>query len=179
MQDSCCSVDQDQGFSLNGRWPAAAAQHAITTALASNPLYQQQHNSMTRSVLDDLGEEITGIVAPVSICMALVVVLVKALNPDGNADSSSVAIATIAYHEKVGGVCKGSKNQPLWSARYCAGGAVGRPPQRLTVRTPTAVLTSWLKILHARLLRCAVHRALCVLSCRTLTRLARSWRARC
>jgi hypothetical protein len=56
---------------------------------------------MTRSVLDDLGEEITGIVAPVSICMALVVVLVKALNPDGMADSSSVAIATIAYHEKV------------------------------------------------------------------------------
>lgn len=57
---------------------------------------------MTRSVLDDLGEEITGIVAPVSICMALVVVLVKALNPDGMADSSSVAIATIAYHEQVG-----------------------------------------------------------------------------
>jgi presenilin 1 len=56
---------------------------------------------MTRSVLDDLGEEITGIVAPVSICMALVVVLVKALNPEGMADTSSVAIATIAYHEKV------------------------------------------------------------------------------
>jgi len=56
---------------------------------------------MTRSVLDDLGEEITGIVAPVSICMLLVVVLVKALNPDGMSDSSTVAIATIAYHEKV------------------------------------------------------------------------------
>lgn len=56
---------------------------------------------MTRSVLDDLGQEITGIVAPVSICMALVVVLVKALNPEGIADTSSVAIATIAYHEKV------------------------------------------------------------------------------
>lgn len=55
-----------------------------------------------RSVLDDLGEEITGIVAPVSICMALVVVLVKALNPEGAADTSSVAIATIAYQEKVG-----------------------------------------------------------------------------
>ncbi|KAF8056836.1 Psn [Scenedesmus sp. PABB004] len=52
------------------------------------------------SVLDDLGAEVTGIVAPVSICMALVVVLVKTLNPDGAADSSSVAIATIAYHEK-------------------------------------------------------------------------------
>lgn len=64
---------------------------------------------MTRSVLDDLGEEITGIVAPVSICMALVVVLVKALNPEGMADTSSVAIATIAYQEKVrlSGTCKG------------------------------------------------------------------------
>jgi presenilin 1 len=29
------------------------------------------------SVLDDLGEEITGISAPVSLCMALVVLLVK------------------------------------------------------------------------------------------------------
>lgn len=53
-----------------------------------------------RSVLDDLGEEITGIMLPVSICMALVVVLVKALNPDGQADTTTVAIATIAYHEK-------------------------------------------------------------------------------
>eukprot|EP00879_Flechtneria_rotunda_P013539 GHRR01014137.1.p1 GENE.GHRR01014137.1~~GHRR01014137.1.p1 ORF type:complete len:231 (+),score=45.96 GHRR01014137.1:144-836(+) len=54
----------------------------------------------TRSVLDDLGEEITGIVAPVSICMALVVVLVKALNPEGATDSNTVYIAQIAYHEK-------------------------------------------------------------------------------
>jgi len=57
-------------------------------------------NDRPRSVLDDLGEEITGIMAPVSICMALVVVLVKVLNPDGQADTSTVAIATIAYHEK-------------------------------------------------------------------------------
>lgn len=56
---------------------------------------------MTRSVLDDLGEEITGIVAPVSICMALVVLLVKVLNPDGNGDATSVAMATVAYHEQV------------------------------------------------------------------------------
>lgn len=57
-----------------------------------------------RSVLDDLGEEITGIIAPVSICMALVVVLVKALNPEGAADTTTVAIATIAYQEQVGSV---------------------------------------------------------------------------
>jgi presenilin 1 len=56
---------------------------------------------MTRSVMDDLGEELTGIIAPVSLCMALVVVLVKALNPDGQADATTVAIATIAYHEQV------------------------------------------------------------------------------
>lgn len=62
---------------------------------------------MARSVLDDLGEEITGIIAPVSICMALVVVLVKALNPDGITDSSTVAIATLAYHEQVCGICAG------------------------------------------------------------------------
>lgn len=77
---------------------------------------------MARSVLDDLGEEITGIVAPVSICMALVVVLVKALNPDGMADSSSVAIATIAYHEQV------SSPRFAWQASvqtaYCWFGSV-------------------------------------------------------
>ena len=53
---------------------------------------QQQH-----SVLGDLGEEITGIVTPVSICMALTVLLVKALNPDGaDADASTVVIASLA-----------------------------------------------------------------------------------
>lgn len=54
-----------------------------------------------RSVLDDLGEEITGISAPVSICMALVVLLVKLLNPEGTSDSTTVFIASMAYSEQV------------------------------------------------------------------------------
>jgi len=53
------------------------------------------------SVLDDLGEEITGISAPVSICMALVVLLVKLLNPEGESDNTSVVIASLAYAEQV------------------------------------------------------------------------------
>jgi hypothetical protein len=54
------------------------------------------------SVLGDLGEEITGIVTPVSICMALTVLLVKALNPDGDdAGASTVVIASLAYSEQV------------------------------------------------------------------------------
>jgi presenilin 1 len=52
-------------------------------------------------VLDDLGQEITGIMAPVSICMAITVLLVKALNPEGTADTTTVAIATLAYQEQV------------------------------------------------------------------------------
>ena len=56
----------------------------------------QQH-----SVLGDLGEEITGIVTPVSICMALTVLLVKALNPDGDSDASTVFIASLAYAAQV------------------------------------------------------------------------------
>ena len=48
------------------------------------------------------GEEVTGIMAPVSICMALTVILVRLLNPDGSASSSSsVIIASIAYNEDV------------------------------------------------------------------------------
>lgn len=53
-----------------------------------------------KSVLDHLGEEVTGIVTPVSICMALTVLLVRALNPDG-LDSGTVYIASAAYHERV------------------------------------------------------------------------------
>lgn len=57
---------------------------------------------MERSLLDDLGEEVTGIAAPVSICMALTVVLVRLLNADGGSDSTSVRLATIYYDEEVG-----------------------------------------------------------------------------
>ena len=49
-----------------------------------------QHDYYQEGVLDTLGEEITGIVAPVSICMALTVLLVRVLNPNGQSDSSSM-----------------------------------------------------------------------------------------
>jgi presenilin 1 len=57
---------------------------------------------MTHSILDDLGEEVTGIVSPVSICMALTVVLVRLLNPEGESDSSAVYIAQAFYSEQEG-----------------------------------------------------------------------------
>jgi len=57
---------------------------------------------MVRSILDDLGEEVTGIVAPVSICMALTVALVRLLNPDGSSGSSAVYIASVYYNESDG-----------------------------------------------------------------------------
>ncbi|GLC33671.1 hypothetical protein PLESTM_000098700 [Pleodorina starrii] len=51
------------------------------------------------SLLDDLGEEVTGIMAPVSLCMAVTVLLVRLLNPEGASSSNSVLIASIAYQE--------------------------------------------------------------------------------
>ncbi len=57
---------------------------------------------MTKSVLDDLGEEITGIAFPVATCMALTVLLVKVLNPEGDSSANTVYIASIAYSEQVG-----------------------------------------------------------------------------
>jgi len=50
-------------------------------------------------LLDSLGNELTGVVAPVTICMALTVALVRLLNPEGDSVGTSVAIATIAYNE--------------------------------------------------------------------------------
>jgi hypothetical protein len=45
---------------------------------------------------------VTGIVAPVSLCMAITVALVRLLNPDGSGSSSSaVIIASLAYSEDV------------------------------------------------------------------------------
>lgn len=42
-----------------------------------------------------------GIVAPVSICMALTVFLVRVLNPNGHSDTSAIYIASAYYAEKV------------------------------------------------------------------------------
>ncbi|DBB12702.1 TPA: hypothetical protein ACH3X3_005479 [Trebouxia sp. C0006] len=52
------------------------------------------------SVLDRLGEEVTGIVSPVSLCMALTVALVRLLNPTGDNAGSSVYIASAYYKEQ-------------------------------------------------------------------------------
>ena len=52
-------------------------------------------------MLDKLGEEITGIVSPVSLCMALTVALVRVLNPTGDNAGTSVYIASAYYKEQV------------------------------------------------------------------------------
>ncbi|CAA7038041.1 unnamed protein product [Microthlaspi erraticum] len=54
-----------------------------------------------RSILDSLGEELIGILAPVSICMFTVVLLVCVLNSDPSSSSSASfsSIATAAYTE--------------------------------------------------------------------------------
>ncbi len=54
-------------------------------------------------MLDRLGEEVTGIVSPVSLCMALTVALVRLLNPTGDNAGSSVYIASAYYKEQVRG----------------------------------------------------------------------------
>uniref|UniRef100_A0A1D2A137 Presenilin n=2 Tax=Auxenochlorella protothecoides TaxID=3075 RepID=A0A1D2A137_AUXPR len=54
---------------------------------------------MAPSVLDDLGSELTAVVAPVSICIAITVWLVAVLNPDGQSNSRAMSIATAAYAE--------------------------------------------------------------------------------
>ncbi|KAG1671993.1 hypothetical protein FOA52_013366 [Chlamydomonas sp. UWO 241] len=51
------------------------------------------------SVLEHLGEEITSIVWPVSLCMALTVLLVRVLNPDGASSSLVVVMASAAWDE--------------------------------------------------------------------------------
>ena len=42
-----------------------------------------------------------GIAAPVSICMALTVILVRLLNPNGDSDSGAVGLASLYYTEEV------------------------------------------------------------------------------
>ncbi|XP_028763576.1 presenilin-like protein At2g29900 [Neltuma alba] len=57
-------------------------------------------NQRRASVIDFLGEEIVRIIAPVSICMLLVVLLVSVLNTSTNSSSASISsVATIAYSE--------------------------------------------------------------------------------
>jgi len=67
-----------------------------------------------------LGLQVTGIVAPVSICMALTVALVRILNPDGESDSNAVFLASAYYTEKVGRL-SASRSQPgcCWVLFLC------------------------------------------------------------
>ncbi len=58
-------------------------------------------STMVESILDRLGEEVTGIVSPVSLCMALTVALVRLLNPTGDNAGTSVYIASAYYKEQV------------------------------------------------------------------------------
>ena len=82
----------------------------------------------TTSILDVLGEEVTGIAAPVSICIALTVVLIRILNPNGKSDRS-VFIATVFYAEKVG-------SSRRWRRASTPSAIVGDvlPPTDLVVR---------------------------------------------
>ncbi|KAK7330287.1 hypothetical protein VNO77_24477 [Canavalia gladiata] len=60
---------------------------------------QSQTRRPCSSILDSLGEEIVRIIAPVSICMFLVVILVSILNTNSPFEASVASIATIAYTE--------------------------------------------------------------------------------
>ncbi|CAL5221531.1 g3739 [Coccomyxa viridis] len=55
---------------------------------------------MEKSILESLGQEVVEIVSPVSICMALTVLLVRLLNPEGNSDTAAIFIASAYYSEK-------------------------------------------------------------------------------
>jgi presenilin 1 len=74
---------------------AAAATTTPTTATLPLPL-------PPKSILDDLGEDLTGVATPVAICMAVTVALCRALNPDGASDPGVVRMASLAYEEKAG-----------------------------------------------------------------------------
>ncbi|XP_021890090.1 presenilin-like protein At2g29900 [Carica papaya] len=56
-------------------------------------------NQKPTSILESLGEEVIVIIAPVSICMFVVVILVCILNTDYSSSSSITTIVTIAYTE--------------------------------------------------------------------------------
>ena len=75
---------------------------AFYTPLTPIAALSSSFGSMGHSVLDDLGAEVTGIAAPVSICMALTVALVKTINPNGSSNSGAVFLASAYYQEQAG-----------------------------------------------------------------------------
>lgn len=56
-------------------------------------------HGMDDSILEIVGAEIIGITVPVSICMLLVVLLVRSINPQGESVSSIQTAATLVYQE--------------------------------------------------------------------------------
>jgi hypothetical protein len=80
-----------------------------------------------RSVLDDLGAELTGIVAPTSLCMVATLAVTNILNPNGESDTNAVWLAQAVYSEQV---------SPHWEG--CRGTASG--PHR------TPALPRWRKV---------------------------------
>jgi presenilin 1 len=52
-------------------------------------------------IVDDLGAEVTGIAAPVTVCMMLTIALVRLLNAQGDSDGTAVVFAEAIYSEKV------------------------------------------------------------------------------
>lgn len=52
-------------------------------------------------MLDELGDGVTNIVSPVSICMVLTIAMVRLLNPEGKDGADTVAIASLYYKEDV------------------------------------------------------------------------------
>lgn len=52
-------------------------------------------------ILDDLGDGVTNIVSPVSICMVLTIAMVRLLNPEGSESRDAVVIANLYYKENV------------------------------------------------------------------------------
>ncbi|KAG6520771.1 hypothetical protein ZIOFF_017831 [Zingiber officinale] len=68
--------------------------------LLSAPAMADGNPNSNPGVLESLGEEIVRIVAPVSACMLLVVLLVTSLHAGGDGGSAVTSIATIAYSEE-------------------------------------------------------------------------------
>jgi len=77
-----------------GRISAGMHQERAPSTVAS------QRTTCERSILDRIGEEVTAIVLPVTICMFSVVFLVRLLMPDGTSGSTgSPSIASLVYDE--------------------------------------------------------------------------------
>ncbi|KAJ1421818.1 Presenilin/signal peptide peptidase [Sesbania bispinosa] len=88
----------------SGKWQRKSSIHCHNTVFGSASVSVTSPFSMAEtqrqsssSLLNTLGEEIVRIIAPVSICMFLVVILVSILN--ANTQVSIGTIATIAYDE--------------------------------------------------------------------------------